>query len=173
MTIALLFVASLHVAASGHTQDNVTLNLKSVELRKALINIEKKSSYRFLFNEALLANKPKVDVQVVDVPVTTVLDQIFQNTGIAYKIMSTKLVVLTDTKEGSNLERLQDVLVSGTVISSDGNPVAGASVVVKGTRVGTTTDNGGNYSLSVPDNATLVISSVGFETQEVAVNGRT
>ena len=173
LTIALLFVASLHVAASGHTQDNVTLNLKSVELRKALINIEKKSSYRFLFNEALLANKPKVDVQVVDVPVTTVLDQIFQNTGIAYKIMSTKLVVLTDTKEGSNLERLQDVLVSGTVISSDGNPVAGASVVVKGTRVGTTTDNGGNYSLSVPDNATLVISSVGFETQEVAVNGRT
>ena len=39
LTIALLFVASLHVAASGHTQDNVTLNLKSVELRKALINI--------------------------------------------------------------------------------------------------------------------------------------
>jgi TonB-linked SusC/RagA family outer membrane protein len=170
---ALLFVASLHVAAAGHTQENVTLNLKSVELRKALINIEKKSSYRFLFNEALLANKPRVDVQVVDMPVTSVLDQIFRNTGIAYKIMSTKLVVLTDTKEEANLEQLQDIRVTGRVISSEGNPVAGASIVVKGSRTGTTTDANGNFSLSVPDNATLVFSSVGFEAQEVAIGGRT
>ncbi|MGZ3845776.1 MAG: TonB-dependent receptor [Flavisolibacter sp.] len=172
LTIALLFVASLHVAAAGHSQENVTLNLKSVGLRTALINIEKKSSYRFLFNEALLANKPKVDVQVVDAPISAVLDRIFQNTGIAYKIMSTKLVVLTDVKDQSSLEQLQDVRVSGRIISSEGNPVGGASVVVKGTRIGTTTDNDGNFSVSVPENATLVISSVGFETQEIAVNGR-
>jgi len=173
ITIALVLAASLHVAAAGHTQENVTLNLKSVELRKALINIEKKSSYRFLFNEALLAHKPKVDVQVVEVPVTTVLDQIFQNTGIAYRIMSTKLVVLTDASREASLDRLQDIPVSGRVISSEGNAVAGVSVVVKGSRIGTTTDANGNYNLTVPDDAVIVFSSVGFETQEVAVGGRT
>jgi len=79
LTIALMVVGCLHVAAAGHGQEKVTLNLKSVELRKALITIEKKSDYRFLFNEALVSKKPKVDIQVTDVPVTSVLDQLFQN----------------------------------------------------------------------------------------------
>ncbi|AMM52051.1 hypothetical protein TH61_13850 [Rufibacter sp. DG15C] len=69
----------------------------------------------------------------------------------------------------------QDQKVSGRVLSAaDGTPVIGASVVVKGTTNGTNTDVEGNYSLSIPSpNATLVISFIGFTTQEVAVNGRT
>src|SRR5438552_17667578 len=83
LTIACLLIACLHVAATGHTQDKVTLNLKSVELRKAIIAIEKKTDYRFLFNEALLTHKPKVDVNAVETPVTEVLNHIFENTGIS------------------------------------------------------------------------------------------
>ena len=59
VTIACLLIACLHVSASGYSQDNVTLNLKSVELRKALITIEKKTDYRFLFNENLLTHRAK------------------------------------------------------------------------------------------------------------------
>ena len=69
LTAAFLFIACLHIAAAGHGQDKITLNLKSVELRKVLLTIEKKTDYRFLFNEALLLNKPKVDVEAVDKPV--------------------------------------------------------------------------------------------------------
>ena len=58
-------------------------------------------------------------------------------------------------------------------VTSGGDPVVGASVFVKGTKVGTTTDASGNFTLSVADNAVLVISSVGFESQEVAVAGKT
>ncbi|MEH6406229.1 MAG: TonB-dependent receptor [Leeuwenhoekiella sp.] len=62
--------------------------------------------------------------------------------------------------------------VSGTVSDATG-PLPGANVLVKGTSNGTTTDFDGNYTLqSVPNNAVLVISYIGFETQEVAVNGR-
>ena len=172
LTIALMVVGCLHVAAAGHGQEKVTLNLKSVELRKALITIEKKSDYRFLFNEALVSKKPKVDIQVTDVPVTSVLDQLFQNLGIAYKIMNNKLVVLKDVSDEAGLNQLVDIRVTGHVTSSDGGSLAGVSVVVKGSRTGTTTDANGNFSLSVPDNAVLVFSSVGYETQEVAVAGR-
>lgn len=61
--------------------------------------------------------------------------------------------------------------VTGTVISAeDGEPVIGASVLVKGTKTGTVTDIDGNFSLKVPGNAkTLVISYIGMQTQEVAV----
>ena len=172
LTIALMMFACLHVAATGHTQENVTLNLKSVGLRKALITIEKKSDYRFLFNEALLNHKPKVDIQVINATVTDVLNQIFQNTGISYKILNNKLVVLKDAKDQISLEQLEDMTVTGRVTSSEGGGLSGVSVVVKGTKIGTTTDANGNFSLSVPDNAVLVFSSVGFETHEVAVNGK-
>src|SRR5204862_7074402 len=66
LTIACLLIACLHVSASGYSQDNITLNLKSVELRKALIAIEKKTDYRFLFNENLFADKQKVDINMID-----------------------------------------------------------------------------------------------------------
>ena len=64
-------------------------------------------------------------------------------------------------------------LVSGTVLSEEGESVIGAGVVVKGTLNGTTTDIDGKFSLSVPsDKSVLEISFMGYVTEEVALNGR-
>ena len=63
--------------------------------------------------------------------------------------------------------------VSGTVVDAQGEAVIGASVVVKGTSTGTVTDFDGNFTIqNVPQNATLVISYVGFRTQNIAVGGK-
>ena len=69
----------------------------------------------------------------------------------------------------------QDRVVSGKVTDSTGNGVAGVSVSVKGQpSIGTTTAENGNYSLSVPSNATtLVFSSVGYGYQEIGISGNT
>lgn len=64
------------------------------------------------------------------------------------------------------------VTVNGNV-TAEGEPVIGVSVLVKGTPMGTTTDLDGNFKLSVAPDATLVISFIGYQTQEVGVNGRT
>ncbi|RYU82800.1 SusC/RagA family TonB-linked outer membrane protein [Hymenobacter persicinus] len=70
-------------------------------------------------------------------------------------------------------KRLQaDIPVSGRVTDDKGEGVPGATVVVKGTTTGISTDADGKFTLTVPDNATLVVSSVGFLTQEIAVGGR-
>lgn len=67
-----------------------------------------------------------------------------------------------------------DIRVSGRVVDSAGTGLPGVSVRVRGSSsLGTQTDGSGNFVLTVPDNATLLISSVGYEAQEVAVNGRT
>ncbi len=63
--------------------------------------------------------------------------------------------------------------VTGTVTDNTGAPLPGASIVQKGTSNGTQTDFDGNYTIDVPGDATLVISYIGFATQEVAVQGRT
>ena len=66
----------------------------------------------------------------------------------------------------------QTSTVNGKITDSNGEPIIGASVVVKGTTNGTITDFDGNFTLEIPAKATLVISYVGYKTQEVAVNGK-
>lgn len=66
----------------------------------------------------------------------------------------------------------QNRIISGRVTDSNGDPVPRASVLVKGSRIGTTTNTEGNFTLSVPPNAkTLVISSVNMTSQEVSITG--
>jgi TonB-linked SusC/RagA family outer membrane protein len=66
----------------------------------------------------------------------------------------------------------QDLNVSGTVRDGSSTPVAGASVVVKGSTVGVSTDVNGGYTISAPADATLVFSFLGLATHEEPVNGR-
>ena len=67
----------------------------------------------------------------------------------------------------------QDIKVQGVVKDQTGETVIGATVMQKGTSNGTVTDFDGNFSLTVPSNATLTISYIGFATQDIAVNGQT
>ena len=68
--------------------------------------------------------------------------------------------------------KMADIEISGKINDEFSQGLPGASVVVKGTVNGTTTDLDGNYKLNVPEDATLVISYVGYKTQEVSLNGR-
>ncbi len=67
----------------------------------------------------------------------------------------------------------QKITVHGTVVDPSDEPLIGASVLVKGTTSGVSTDIDGNFTLDVDPNATLVISYVGYNTKDVAVNGQT
>ena len=67
----------------------------------------------------------------------------------------------------------QQMKVTGVVINEDdGEPVIGASIVVKGTTIGNVTDIDGRFNLEIPENATLTISYIGYLTQEIAVGNR-
>ena len=67
----------------------------------------------------------------------------------------------------------QTITVKGTVIDKEGEPLIGASVLVKGQTLGTATDFDGQYTISAPADGTLVFSYVGYDTQEIAINNRT
>ncbi len=171
LTGALLLICCLHVSAGGFTQDKVTLNAHSVELKKVLNEIQKQTSYRFLYNEALLTKK-KVDVNVTNADVSVVLNDVLSGKGIGYQILANKLIVLKSVADGVTIE-VADIRITGKVTGQNGEALPGVSVTAKGTSLGTATDAGGNFSLSVPDaTTTLVFSYVGYQSQEVAIGGR-
>ncbi len=66
----------------------------------------------------------------------------------------------------------QNAMVRGRVLESNGQPIPSASVKLKGSRIGVSTDMNGNFQLSAPSNGKLEVSSVGFITQEISINGR-
>ena len=66
----------------------------------------------------------------------------------------------------------QSISVSGTVTDPSGEPLIGASVIAQGSSAGTATDIDGRYTISVPSDAVLVFSYVGYDTQNIPVNGR-
>ena len=167
MTV-LLLAACMHVSAGGFSQKKISIRFESVDVRKALSQIEKKSELRFLYNQALLDGFNKVTLEAKDELVTTVLNRIFNETAVNYQLLDNGLVVLK-TRGAA----MQDVQVRGKIMDEKGEPIAGASVRVKGTNLGTAADAEGAFSLNVPDDATLVVSFVGYTEQEVQVNGRT
>lgn len=167
MTIALILLTAFQVtAADGHAQ-NVTLQLRQAEMPKIFRAIEKQSPYRFLYNYDLPGLQKKVDVDVKNEPVQTVLNKLLEGTGLSYRIMNNKLVVILSGEAATD-----DRKITGTIISESGEPLAGVSVRIKGTDFGTTTDAKGKFSIEVPDNAVLVFSYVGFEAQEVTVGSQ-
>jgi TonB-linked SusC/RagA family outer membrane protein len=168
LTTALLLFTCFQVSAKVFSQTRITLKLQGTELKKVLSLIERKSSYRFLYNDETVKAGTRVDVDASNTPVTEVLDKLFANRSLSYKILENNLVVIT----GKNIE-VQETKVTGKITSSLGEALQGVSIKVKGSSLGTQTDAGGNFALTVPDNAVLVISSIGYTTQEVSVSGRT
>lgn len=87
--------------------------------------------------------------------------------------MKKTLLALTILLVSCSLAFAQEHRVSGKVTGSDGSPLPGITVQVKGSNTGTATDAQGNYGLSVPNNATLVFRGIGFAPHEVLVGNRT
>ncbi|MBL7702511.1 MAG: TonB-dependent receptor [Ferruginibacter sp.] len=168
LAIIILFATSLQVKANPAIGQRVSLNLKQTEIRKVLRMIEDDGHYRFLFNSKLKALKNKTDFSAQNLTVSESLNKLFNGSNLTYKLLENNVVVVFSTNEEEN----DKIKVTGRVTGSDGMPVAGASVVQKGSSTGTSTDNNGVYTITVDDNATLLITSIGYEAQEVKVSGR-
>lgn len=169
LTFAFLLLFTLNLSASSFSQDRVNLRTKKVEIAEILTSIEQQTHYRFLYNDDLKALKYRVTINAKDANITDVLDMLLHGTALTYTGMPNRLFIIKEDPMGK-----KDIIIRGTVNDEKGLPLAGASVLVKGTTIGTTTDAEGKFSLNIPNaNVTLEISSVGYESMEYPLNGST
>jgi len=166
LTFLLLTVAMLHASANVSGQARVTLKSEQIEIAGVLTNIEKQTSYRFLYNNALKDIRQKIDIDVTDQTIQEVLNKIFIGTDLTYKMLENNLIVVLSTTQP------QDIQVTGKVSGENGEPLSAVSVTLKGSTRGTATDAGGNFTITVPADGTLLITYVGYLTLEVKVNNQ-
>ncbi|WP_175455381.1 TonB-dependent receptor [Pricia antarctica] len=184
LTAILLLVSIFSVEASVYSQKNkVTLDLERVQTRRVLETIESLTDLKFFYNNKNIDSDRLVSVKVIERPVSEVLDILFKGTSVYY-ILRKKQVVLNlrniekpASKDSGDplLITDQEVVqqsVSGTVTDENDAPLPGANILEKGTTNGVQSDFDGNFSLTVGDDAVLVISYIGFKTVEIQVDGQ-
>jgi TonB-linked SusC/RagA family outer membrane protein len=167
LTFVLVMVGVLQVSAKVNGQTKVSLKLSNVEIAKVLTTIESQADYRFLYNNNLKSISQKINVDVTEADIKEVLDKVFVGTDLTYKMLDNNLIVVL-----SNTSAVQDIKVTGKITGENGETLSGVSVSVKGSSQGTATNNLGDFTLVVSENGTLVISYIGYEKQEVAVNSQ-
>lgn len=151
-------------------EQKVTVELKNATLRQVFKSIEGQTTYRFSYRNALVDDKNDITISKRQVGVSVVLDEALKGRNLTYAIVSSKSIVISDLKEEAAPSK--NKRVSGTVKAANGEAIIGANVKVSGTAIGCITDIDGNFTLEVPENAELTISYIGFQTQEIVINGR-
>ena len=175
LTVILLFGSLMAMSASTYSQ-NTKLNLsaKNSSLIDIFRLIEDQSEFYFYFKKEDVKSKEPVSAELKDALVTEILDQVLDKTGLEYKIIDRYVVVKQRGSADPEIAVQQERKVSGKVSDQSGVPIPGATVLVKGTTTGVTTDNDGNFSLSLPSAAkALIFSFVGMKSQEVEIGNKT
>lgn len=152
----------------------VTVHIDSMPLTEALKKLEEQTGYSFFYSNVLPDKDAVVSVKSNNKDIAAVMDQLLDGLAVSYKINEDKQIALyADEPEVVEQTKPTERTVSGVVYDSDGLPVIGAGVMVKGSLHGTVTDEDGRWTLELEDdNVTLEISSMGYQSQSVAVKGR-
>lgn len=174
ITTVILLGACLQLSARGVSQ-TITLSVKDAPLQTVFKLIEKQTDYAFFFDNELLSTGKKVTINVNNLPLPQVLDICFKEQPFTYTI-SGRTITLARKKETKTIGQVNNeaiIDIRGRVVNDKGEPVL-ASISVKGSTKGATTNNEGWFVLAgVDDNATLIITGVGIETTEVKADGKT
>ncbi len=175
LSFLIVFLACMKVSAGVYSQDvKVTLALDGVTVGKAIAELEKKTSLRFLYSEKTLPADKRVSLQYTDAPFRDVLNSILANTSLTFKLVGKELVVITP--EG---QAVMDKTVRGKVTNAKGEPLPGVTVKVqlggnagKASATGTVTNGEGIYELTIPDNASLLFSFIGYLPKTITPDGK-
>jgi TonB-linked SusC/RagA family outer membrane protein len=178
LTAILLFATCLQVSAGGFSQ-TVSFKGKNVALQRVFSAITHQTGYVFFCDYTLLQKTRPVTIDVKGKPLSEVLNDCLKGQSLEFSIEG-RMITITPKVV---IEKSPDVLVKsvsppvvvthGKVTNEKGEPLSGASIKVKGSVKSAVTNEKGEFQLdNLPPDATLVISFIGYETQEIKLKGK-
>lgn len=165
--ISMLCMGFLAATTLNISAQKVTLSVQNISLKEAFRQLEQASDYKIAYNSSQLDASRLISMDARNQEVTDVLAKLLTDTGCTFKENGKYLVVVPLS------EQQQTKHAVGTVTDANGEPIVGANVIVQGTTIGTITDVDGKFELDVPQNATLMISYIGFLDETLVVKGNT
>lgn len=179
--VLILFISFTTASAKSSYSQNTkfTFSLDNIAVKELFSQIEKKSEFIFVYYDNIINPDKRISVKADNETLEEILDKVFQSTDNTFKIFDRQVVIAK--KEGSKTEaeasltqQVQKKGISGTVSDSKRQPMPGVVVAVKGTTIGTISDNDGKFTLKVPESTqALVFSFLGMKTQEISITGKT
>lgn len=159
--VGLFLAGSLSVNAQ-----KVSFNGERLSLKQAFEKIESVSKYKIAYNTSQLDVNKQVVLNQKNQDVLQILSDLLKGTNCVYQVNDNYIVITL--KDDEKVKKIK-----GTIKDSAGEPIIGANVILKGdATVGSITDIDGNFDLSVPSNATLQVSYIGYNTQDVPVGNK-
>ena len=169
--LALFVFAGTAFATESYSQTmKVTVVADNVSTGKVISEIEKQTDYLFVYNVNEVNLKRNVKVNAQNKSVAEVLNKVFEGTDIYYAMEGKNIMLMSKAKDGEVAQQANKV--TGIVKDTNGEPIIGANVTVKGQSIGTITDIDGRFVLDAPKNAVLQITYIGYVSQEVKVSGK-
>lgn len=170
LTILLLLVSLFQISASTMAQ-NVTLSKRNASLKSIFADIKKQTGYIFLYSSTEVNKANPVTVNLKNSSLENALEKILEGQQLGYAIKD-KTIVIKQEFIPSLLNRVAGIFlkinVVGRVLDENSRSLPGALIKVKGTDQQTLTNESGEFSLkNVDENATLIISYLGYNTEEV------
>jgi len=169
-----LFAACLQVGARGYSQE-ITLSQKNVSLKRVFKEIESQSGYHFFYRDKLIREAGNVSVNVSVASVEEALSETLKGLPLTFTVLD-KIIVIKAKKPVSiaipatvTLSSAPENIINGTVKDAQGNPLSGVSVIVKGTKKGTSTDTHGNFTIEVNAGEVLEFTIVGYQKKSATV----
>lgn len=139
----------------------LSLNKENATFEEIFKEIEAKTGYKFVYNTSEIDKNERVSIRETDQNLNDVLRNLFRNKrNISFRISNKHIALF----------KAQVKKISGTVLDTQKEPVAGANVLIKGTATGTITDINGQFSLEAAEGDVLQVSFIGYSTQEVTIN---
>jgi TonB-dependent starch-binding outer membrane protein SusC len=180
----IILATTFQAAAIGGFAQRVTLNFKDAPLEKVFKEIEKQAKYVFLYNTWQVQNSKPVTIDANDVTIEQALKLCLKDQHLAYTIVDNHLVVIREKKSAlektfemptaQQVRAFQPINIRGRITDEKNMPIVGANVIEKGTTNGTSTNEKGDFVLNnVAENGTLIITSVGYQSDEIQINGQT
>ena len=162
----------LTVFVLNASAQKVTLSFQNESFEKVLNAIKKQTRLSLVFSEQFVDLNRKVSINVKSVEVEDALKQLLVGTNISYEIKNDKLYFVERKDIQPKDNTIIPKKVSGTVTDQKGEPIIGASLLIKGTKRGTITDVNGNFTLEADNRSILTISYIGYSTIEVEIGSQ-
>ncbi|KAA0991146.1 TonB-dependent receptor [Dyadobacter aurulentus] len=157
----------------------IFLKTESLEIKKVLQMIEKQADVKFVYSTSSIQKLQNVTLKEVKGPLSKVLDQLLTPLNVSYEVVGSSRILLrkkpvdkAGSSETSSISsNAADRTITGKVTDEKGDGLPGVNILLIGTQQGTSTNENGEYRITVPDqNATLKFSFIGYVSQEIAVD---